>query len=65
MVYLNTKDLRTDQPSTKLDYKQVGPFNILKKHGHLSYELKLPKMFKIHPVIPTVKLSRAKEDKWN
>ena len=64
-VFISTKDLRTDRPNKKLDYKQVGPFEILKKHGRLSYELKLPRSFKVHPVFPAVKLSKAKDDEWN
>jgi hypothetical protein len=50
-VWLNAKDLTTEQPSKKLDYKQLSPFKILRKIDDLAYELKLPTSFKIHPVI--------------
>lgn len=63
LVYLSTKDLSMDWPSKKLDYKQVGPFPILKKHGH-SYELKLPASYKVHLVFLVVKLSLVQPDEW-
>ena len=65
LVYLSTKDLSTDRPSKKLDYKQVGPFPIVTKHGRLAYELKLPRSYRIHPVFPAVKLSKAHQDEWD
>jgi hypothetical protein len=50
-VWLNAKDLTTERPSKKLDYKRLGPFPIVRKVSELAYELKLPRSFKIHPVI--------------
>ena len=38
-VWLDTQDLRTDRPSKKLDYKKVGPFEIISKHGPMAYKL--------------------------
>ena len=49
-VWLSTKNLRTTRPTRKLDYRQVGPYEILKKIGTSSYELKLPSELAIHPV---------------
>ena len=62
LVWLDTRDLQTDHPNKKLDYKQVGPFEIILKHGPMAY--KLLKMYKVHPIFPTVKLTKAKDDKW-
>ena len=28
------------------------------------YKLRLPKMYKVHPIFPAVKLSKAKDDEW-
>ena len=63
-VWLDTQDLRTDCPNKKLDYKQVGPFEKISKHGPMAYKLRLPKMYKVHPIFPAVKLSKAKDDEW-
>jgi hypothetical protein len=63
-VWLNAKDLTTEQPSKKLDYKQLGPFKILRKIDDLAYELKLPALFKIHPVISVSQLEPVKHDEW-
>ena len=63
-VWLDTRDLRTDRPSKKFDYKRVGPFEIIEKHGRMAYKLKLPSTYKVHPVFPAVKLTKAKDDEW-
>ena len=63
-VWLDTRDLHTDRPNKKLDYKQVGPFEIISKHGPMVYKLRLPKTYKVHPIFPAVKLTKAKDDEW-
>ena len=50
-VWLSTKNIWTERPSRKLEYKQIGPFEIVEKVGFASYRLKLPTTMKIHPVI--------------
>ena len=40
-VWLSTKDLRTDRPCKSLDYKFIGPYQIIAEHNG-SYELDLP-----------------------
>jgi hypothetical protein len=47
-VWLSTKNLKTDRPSKKLDYKMIGPFKITKAFGN-AYTLDLPAHMKIHP----------------
>jgi hypothetical protein len=64
-VWLDAKDLTTERPSKKLDYKRLGPFKVLRKVSDLAYELKLPSSFKIHPVISTSRLELAKPDEWH
>jgi len=63
-VWLDTEDLTTERPSKKLDYKRLGPFKILQKVDNLAYKLKLPRLFKIHPVISASCLKPTKSDEW-
>jgi len=49
-VWLSTKNIRTQRPSKKLDYKHIGPFTILQRIGTTSYKLNLPQSMRIHPV---------------
>ena len=49
-VWLSTANIRTQRPSKKLDHKQIGPYEILRKLGPTSYGLKVPKGMRIHPV---------------
>ena len=63
-VWLNAKDLITERPSKKLDHKRLGPFKIIRKISELTYELKLPPSFKIHPVILASRIECAKPDEW-
>ena len=30
----------------------------------MAYKLKLPSTYKVHPVFPAVKLTKAKDDEW-
>ena len=41
--------MRTTRPSKKLDAKNLGPFEVLKKVGPTSYRLQLPASIQIHP----------------
>jgi hypothetical protein len=49
-VYLLRKNVQTKRPSTKLDHKKLGPFEIDEKTSEVNYRLKLPKTMEIHPV---------------
>jgi hypothetical protein len=50
-VLLEATNIRTIQPSQKLDDRQYGPFKVTKKIGQAAYELKLPATWKVvHPV---------------
>ena len=49
-VWLSTANIKTQKLSKKLDYKQVGPYKIIKKVGPTSYRLRLPPTVKIHSV---------------
>lgn len=57
-VWLDAKNLRIKQPSTKLSHKQLGPFEVLQCVGELDYKLKLPKSIPVHPVFHVSLLSK-------
>jgi hypothetical protein len=50
LVLLSTKNIKTDRPSKKLDYKYIGPFRIIQQIGKTAYKLALPASYKIHNV---------------
>ena len=49
-VYLLRCNIRTKRPSNKLDFKKIGPFEVLEKRSTVNYKLELPKGMRIHPV---------------
>jgi len=61
-VWLDSRNLQTDRPARKLDYKRVGPFRILEKIGTRSFRLELPKSMKVHPVFHIQLLERFRPD---
>ncbi|SCO90090.1 uncharacterized protein FRV6_14218 [Fusarium oxysporum] len=48
MVYLSTKNIKTDRLSYKLDYKYLGPVKIKRKTGEDRYKLDLPPNIRCH-----------------
>ena len=61
-VWLNYKDLRMLPPCRKLDYKNGGPFKIIRPIGKYAFELDLPSSVKIHPVFHVSLLSPTSSD---
>lgn len=49
-VYLNRKNIKTTRPCRKLDWKFIGPFQVLEKYGKNAYRLDLPANFEFHDV---------------
>jgi hypothetical protein len=49
-VWLDSKNLKLPYPTRKLAPKREGPFSIIEVISPLSYRLKLPDQWKIHPV---------------
>jgi hypothetical protein len=47
---LNSKFIETTRPSKKLDFKRLGPFQIIESLNATSFRLQLPTEMKIHPV---------------
>jgi len=58
-VYLNRKNINTRRPSSKLDYKLLGPFPIIEKVNPVAFRLQLPATMKIHPVFHRSLLEKA------
>jgi hypothetical protein len=53
-VYLSGGNPVTHCPTKKFEDWHYGPFTVVWKVGAISYELKLPKSWKVHPVFNTV-----------
>jgi hypothetical protein len=49
-VYLICKNIKIKQLNSKLDFKKIGLFKILKKISDTNFRLSLPENIKIHPV---------------
>jgi hypothetical protein len=61
-VYLLCRNIKTKQPSTKLDHQKLGPFKIKEQLGLVGYKLKLPKSMKIHPNFHVLLLEKAPDN---
>lgn len=57
MVYLSSKNITTQRPSKKLDWKNLGPYPIKAIISPYAYKLALPPSLKIHPVFHVSLLS--------
>jgi hypothetical protein len=49
LVYISTRNWKTDRPNKKLDHQMVGSYPIIAKEGH-SFRVKLLASIKIHLV---------------
>ena len=64
LVYLSTRNLRTQRPSHKLDWKHIGPYPIKEVISPYAYKLELPTTARIHPVFHTSLLSLSADDPY-
>lgn len=60
MVYLSTKNLSTNRPNKKLDFKYIGPYRIIQKISKNNYKLDLPQQIRVHPIFHISFLESAK-----
>lgn len=63
-VYLNRKNITTDRPTPKLDYRWLGPYTITEKIGKVAYRLALPHTMKVHNVFHINLLKKEIPDKF-
>jgi len=61
-VWLLCRHVKTNRPSSKLDYKRLGKFPIIQKVSSHAYKLDLPTSMKIHPVFHISLLEPASTD---
>jgi hypothetical protein len=61
-VWLLSRNMRTERPARKLDWKRLGRFKILAKVGSYAYKLDLPRTMKVHPVFHVSLLEPAAND---
>ena len=61
-VWLNSRNIRAQRPSRKLDNKWIGPFKVLELIGKRACRLELPKTLQIHPVFHVSLLRLAAQD---
>jgi hypothetical protein len=60
-VWLRRKNIKTTRPSSKLDWKYLGPYTIIQKVGQKAYKLDLPPAVRIHPVFHSSLLEPVSE----
>ena len=61
LVWLEGRNLKTDQPASKLAAKRYGPFPVAQVLSPVTYQLTLPNQWKIHPVFHVDLLTPYKE----
>ena len=62
-VWLDGRNLKTDQPTSKLAPRRHGPFAISQVMSPVSYRLELPHQWRIHPVFHIDLLTPYRETK--
>ena len=61
-VWMDARNIATQCPNKKLDWKRLGPYEIMEVISPWAYCLRLPKDLHIHPVQPVSRLSKVAEN---
>ena len=61
-VWLSHIHIQMDRPVEKLDFRKLGPYQIIEKLPHNAYRLKLPASMHIHNVFNVGRLEKYVED---
>ena len=61
MVWVSTKNWKTDRPSRKLGNQMAGPYRILEQVGNL-YRIDFPASIKVYPVLSLARLCKCADD---
>jgi hypothetical protein len=61
-VWMDARNILTQRPSKKLDWKHLGPYKISEVISLWAYQSNLPKDIYIHPVQPISHRSKVSED---
>jgi hypothetical protein len=49
-VWLLRRNLKTNRPCDKLDFRRLGPFSVVKQINDVAFHLELPPSMKIYPI---------------
>jgi hypothetical protein len=63
-VWLQSSNLQTQRPSKKLDWKRLGPFEVVERIGLQAYRLRLPSSMKCHDVFHVSLLEPYRENSF-
>ena len=63
-VWLHRKNITTDCPSQKFEYRYLGPYKVLERIGKRAYRLELPRTLKIHDVFHVSLLEKWHKDEF-
>ncbi len=65
LVWLRRRNIKTTRPSDKLDYRKLGPFPVIKRHGRATYVLELPpSLSRLYPVFHVSLLEPYNDPAW-
>ena len=62
MVYIDARNIATNRPIKKLDYKNLEPFTIIKQYSPRAYRLDLSKEIRMHNIFNTLLLRPTAKD---
>jgi hypothetical protein len=63
-VWLLRRNIKTNRPCDKLDYRRLGPFVVQKQINPVAYRLELPAAMKVHPVFHVSLLEPYRESSF-